>query len=122
MFSCVLFLVKSKELTPPLDVLFLSGFCRDFGGTRDQGCVPHLIGEGKPRHPSHLRKALTCFYLLLFVAMLVRVMSLPVTVTALPLHSYRYRCYVTLLLCYAILLICHAILVHSIAMPCHVHV
>ena len=89
-------------------------------GVQDLGCVPHLIGEGKPRHPSHLLKALTCF-ILLCVAMLVRDMSLSVTVIALPLHAYRYRCYVALLSCHAIILLCHAILVHVIVMPCVNH-
>ena len=61
------------------------------------------------------------FYFVLFVVMLVRDMSISVTVFALPLHALYHRCYVTLLLCHAILLPCHAILVHVIAMPCHVH-
>src|SRR4051812_46387056 len=90
--------------------MFLVRFLQGFVGTRDQGCVSPLIGEGKPRHPSHLRKTLTCFYLLLFVAMLVRVMSLSVTVIALPLHAYRID---------AMLRCCYAILIYVTAMPCH---
>jgi hypothetical protein len=56
------------------------------------------------------------FYLLLFVAMLVRDISLPVTVFGLPLHAYRIdamlRC------CYAMLYYCYAILYYRYAMPC----
>jgi hypothetical protein len=49
----------------------------------------------------------------LFVAMLVRDISLPVTVFGLPLHAYRI---VAMLLCHAILLLYHAML-----LPCHTY-
>src|SRR4051812_22383584 len=107
MFSCVLLLVKSKELTPPPSrCVVVVRFCRDFVVNRDRGCVQHLVGEGKPQHPSHLRKALTCLYLLLFVAMLACDMSLSVTVIALPLHADRIVA--MLLCCYAMLYYCYA--------------
>ena len=49
------------------------------------------------------------FCLLLFVAMLICDMSLPVTVFGLPLHAYRI---VAMLRC------CYAMLYYCYAMPC----
>ena len=133
---------SQSELTPFSRRVFFR-FLQGFIGTQDQGCVPHPVGEGKPRHPSHLRKALTCF--IIVVAMLVRDMSLSVTVTALPLHVYHYRAmlrhydailYLLMLLLYhalpcyihnhtmlylIILLPCHALPCYFHAMLCYVH-
>src|SRR4051812_25411060 len=59
--SIVICWSSQRELTPLVPPCFVRLFCREFVGTQDQGCVSPLIGEGKPRHPSHLRKALTRF-------------------------------------------------------------
>ena len=116
----VFFCWSSQNSWPPLS---LCCCCPVFAGFSSVTEIEGVFNTSlvKARHDTRCTSAKLWHVLLLFVAMLVCEMSLSVTVTALSLHAYRYRCYVALLLCHAILLLCHAILVHVIVMPCVNH-
>jgi len=125
-----------SELTPLSRCIFVR-FLQGFVGVRGRGCVPHLVGEGKPRQPSHLCNALTCLCYCCSLICYIGAMSISVAVIVLPLHVYCCCCYAhatvmfmlamfTMLLhamlcssdCHACLCYCHAIPCHVTIMPC----